>query len=147
MLYCGNVLSPAINAARCRAGAEARFERLHHRSVTLNSFVMIVGLGLFVEHANGPTMRRPPRPASSLHSMKMYQERCQENNRLNREFWRRHAAEIANSAVPNRPRRPVGDGRARGLRKPGARLIQLESSRPITEQVRVEGRRCSRCRR
>jgi hypothetical protein len=53
LLYCGNSLTPAINAAR-DAGPESseRFDRLHKRSVTLNSVVLLVGLALLVAFAS-----------------------------------------------------------------------------------------------
>lgn len=52
MLYAGNTLTPAINAAR-DAGppGAARFERLHRRSVRLNGLVLVMGLGLLVAFA------------------------------------------------------------------------------------------------
>ncbi len=58
MLYAGNSLTPAINAAR-DAGPEgkARFERLHRRSVWLNTLVLIAGLGLLIAFANRPAPR------------------------------------------------------------------------------------------
>ncbi len=48
-LYCGNALTPQINAAR-DAGAEgkARFDALHKRSVQLNGVVLLIGLGLLI---------------------------------------------------------------------------------------------------
>src|SRR3954447_1204738 len=58
MLYAGNSLTPAINAAR-DAGPEQhpRFERLHRRSVRLNVLVLAIGLGLLVAHASRPAPR------------------------------------------------------------------------------------------
>jgi len=60
MLYAGNALTPAINAAR-DAGppGEARFGRLHRRSVWLNGLVLLMGLGLLVGFAarRAPTTR------------------------------------------------------------------------------------------
>lgn len=58
MLYAGNVLTPAINAARDEgeAGRE-RFARLHRRSVRLNGLVLVVGLGLLVVFAARPRPR------------------------------------------------------------------------------------------
>jgi hypothetical protein len=58
MLYAGNALTPAINAAR-DAGplGESRFARLHRRSVQLNVLVLVMGLGLLV----GFAARRVPR--------------------------------------------------------------------------------------
>ncbi len=55
MLYCGNSLTPAINAAR-DAGPEqsGRFDRLHRRSVRLNAAVMLVLIGLIVAFAFRP---------------------------------------------------------------------------------------------
>lgn len=52
MFYCGNVLTPAINTAR-DAGApeQERFDRLHARSVNLNSVVLVMGLFLLAAHA------------------------------------------------------------------------------------------------
>ena len=60
MLYAGNSLTPAIDAAR-DAGAlgEARFNQLHRRSVWLNALVLMAGLGLLIVFAN----RRAPRTA------------------------------------------------------------------------------------
>lgn len=58
MLYAGNSLTPAINAARDEGppGAE-RFERLHRRSVRLNALVLAVGVGLLVAFAARPAPR------------------------------------------------------------------------------------------
>lgn len=63
MLYAGNALTPAINAAR-DAGppGEARFERLHRRSVRLNGLVLLLGLGLLL----GFAARRPPQTQGIL---------------------------------------------------------------------------------
>ena len=56
MLYCGNSLTPAINAARDAGPSEAtRFDRLHKRSVQLNGVALLLGLGLLV----GFAIRRP----------------------------------------------------------------------------------------
>lgn len=57
-LYAGNVLTPQINAAR-DAGPEgqARFERLHQRSVWLNGLVLVLGLALLVGFAARPKPR------------------------------------------------------------------------------------------
>ena len=54
--YCGNSLTPAINAAR-DAGPEAagRFERLHRRGVVLNGVVLFLGVALLTAHAARPT--------------------------------------------------------------------------------------------
>jgi hypothetical protein len=57
-LYSGNVVTPAINAARDLGDpGEARFHRLHRRSVWLNGLVLVIGLGLIVAFA----ARRCPR--------------------------------------------------------------------------------------
>ncbi len=56
-LYCGNSLTPAINAARDAGppGAD-RFNRLHKRSVRLNAVVLLIGIVLLVAQAT----RRSP---------------------------------------------------------------------------------------
>ncbi len=55
MLYCGNSLTPAINAARDAGPDQAeRFDRLHKRSVNLNSVVLLIGLGLLIAFAARP---------------------------------------------------------------------------------------------
>ena len=65
MLYCGNSLTPAINAARDAGPAQsARFDRLHKRSVQLNGVALLLGLGLLV----GFAVRRPVQTAG-LHEM------------------------------------------------------------------------------
>jgi hypothetical protein len=52
MLYAGNSLTPAINAARdAGPGREQEFHRLHKLSVWLNVVVLILGLGLLVAFA------------------------------------------------------------------------------------------------
>ena len=55
MLYGGNSLTPAINAAR-EAGAvsQGRFEKLHRRSLRLNTLALLIGLGLLISFANRP---------------------------------------------------------------------------------------------
>jgi hypothetical protein len=58
MLYAGNSLTPAINAARDAGPAESpRFERLHRRSVVLNGLVMLLGVGLLIAFATRPAPR------------------------------------------------------------------------------------------
>ena len=53
MLYCGNTLTPAINAARDGGPASAdRFDRLHRRSVNLNAVALLIGLVLLVGFAS-----------------------------------------------------------------------------------------------
>lgn len=55
MLYCGNSLTPAINAARdAGPDSNARFDRLHRLSVRLNGLVLILGLGLLIGFAARP---------------------------------------------------------------------------------------------
>jgi hypothetical protein len=55
MLYAGNSLTPAINAARdAGANGQKRFDRLHRRSVRLNGLVLVVGLCLLTAFANRP---------------------------------------------------------------------------------------------
>ena len=52
MLYCGNSLTPAINAARDSGpGGAAKFDRLHKRSVRLNAVVLVIGAGLLIAFA------------------------------------------------------------------------------------------------
>jgi hypothetical protein len=58
MLYAGNSLTPAINAARdAGAEGEARFHRLHRRSVRLNAVILVGGIGLLIAFANRPAPR------------------------------------------------------------------------------------------
>lgn len=60
MLYAGNALTPAINAARdAGPSGQARFERLHGRSVWLNALVLLMGLGLLIAFAARPRPRTP----------------------------------------------------------------------------------------
>ncbi|MDX2037740.1 MAG: DUF4149 domain-containing protein [Isosphaeraceae bacterium] len=56
MLYCGNSLTPAINAAR-DAGRDqaARFDRLHKQSVRLNAIALLLGSILLIQFAVRPT--------------------------------------------------------------------------------------------
>lgn len=110
MLYNGNVLTPAIQAARL-AGPERRdrFERLHHRSVTLNSFVLLVGLGLLIAFANRPAPRTPGIDDRRAHQ---YQARYREVKRRSDEFWSRYAATVRRGRPrPDRDRSPA---KARG---------------------------------
>ncbi len=60
MLYSGQVLTPAINAAR-DAGPEqdARFQALHRRSVVLNGLTLLVGLVLLASFAVRPDPSNP----------------------------------------------------------------------------------------
>ena len=58
MLYAGNVLTPAINAARDSGPhGDLLFNRLHKRSVLLNSVVLLMGLGLLIAFAARPAPR------------------------------------------------------------------------------------------
>lgn len=60
MLYAGNSLTPAINAARDAGPAQqARFDRLHRRSVQLNGLVLVLGVGLLIAFANRPAPTTP----------------------------------------------------------------------------------------
>lgn len=58
MLYGGNTLTPALNAAReaLPAGKE-RLDRLQRRAVWLNHAVLVLGAGLIVAFANRPAPR------------------------------------------------------------------------------------------
>jgi len=52
MLYAGNSLTPAINAARdAGPAAKEQFDRLHRRSVRLNGLALLLGLALLVGFA------------------------------------------------------------------------------------------------
>jgi hypothetical protein len=52
LLYCGNTLTPAINAARDEGPDSAsKFERLHRRSVVLNGAVLALGVVLLIGFA------------------------------------------------------------------------------------------------
>lgn len=63
MLYAGNVLTPAMGAARDAGPArQAAFERLHRRSVWLNAVVLVIGMVLLVAHA----LRAAPRTAGII---------------------------------------------------------------------------------
>ncbi len=56
--YAGNSLTPAINAARDEGpSGEARFRRLHGRSVILNLVVLAIGVGSLVAFATRPSPR------------------------------------------------------------------------------------------
>lgn len=58
MLYCGNSLTPQINAARDGGPDTARrFDALHKRSVILNAIVLFIGIGLLVAFAARPAPR------------------------------------------------------------------------------------------
>ena len=58
MLYGGNSLTPAINTARDSGAVNHdRFERLHRRSVRLNTLALVIGLGLLISFANRPAPR------------------------------------------------------------------------------------------
>lgn len=67
MFYCGNGLTPAINAARDAGEPQkARFDSLHHRSVILNGVVLLIGILLLVlfvvrlsPHSGGIVERAP----------------------------------------------------------------------------------------
>ena len=56
--YCGNTLTPAINAARDGGPATApRFDRLHRRSVVLNGVVLLLGVALLIAFASRKGLR------------------------------------------------------------------------------------------
>jgi hypothetical protein len=56
--YAGNSLTPAINAARDEGpSGDARFRRLHGRSVLLNLVVLVIAIGLLVAFATRPAPR------------------------------------------------------------------------------------------
>ena len=63
MLYAGNSLTPAINAASdAGAAGRDRFDRLHRLSVRLNSLVLLMGLGLLIAFA----ARQAPKTAGII---------------------------------------------------------------------------------
>lgn len=52
MFYCGQTLTPAINAARdAGPDGQGRFDRLHRRSVRLNALALLLGVGLLAAFA------------------------------------------------------------------------------------------------
>jgi hypothetical protein len=58
MLYGGNTLTPALNAAHeAIPAAEERVDRLRRRAVWLNHAVLVLGAGLIVAFANRPAPR------------------------------------------------------------------------------------------
>lgn len=58
MFYAGNSLTPAINAARdAGPSGEARFNRLHKRSVWLNALMLVLGCALLIRFATRPAPR------------------------------------------------------------------------------------------
>jgi uncharacterized membrane protein len=83
-LYCGNVLTPQINAARDSGPDQAdRFDRLHRRSVRLNGLMLLAGVVLVVLHASrpeptGPGVTEPNPTERALRSVERW-ERQQEN--------------------------------------------------------------------
>ena len=58
MLYGGNTLTPALNAAQeALPAAKERVDRLRRRAVWLNHAVLVLGVGLIVAFANRPAPR------------------------------------------------------------------------------------------
>lgn len=58
LLYCGNSLTPAINAARDAGPDQAeQFDRLHRRSVRLNALVLLIGLALIAAFVVRPAAK------------------------------------------------------------------------------------------
>ena len=58
MLYGGNTLTPALNAAQeAIPAAKERVDRLRRRAVWLNHAVLVLGVGLIVAFANRPAPR------------------------------------------------------------------------------------------
>ncbi|WP_169974050.1 DUF4149 domain-containing protein [Tautonia rosea] len=81
--YCGNVLTPQINAAR-DAGPEQsnRFDQLHLRSVWLNGLMLLVGVVLLGAHAfrpdpRGPGVSEPTPTERARRSVERWQERSE----------------------------------------------------------------------
>ncbi len=82
MLYSGNVLTPAINAARDEGEAgDKRFGQLHQRSVHLNLLVLLIGAGLLIAFAartrpNGAGIVEPtPAERASSEASKILRDR------------------------------------------------------------------------
>lgn len=78
MLYCGNALTPAINAARDGGPESAgRFDALHKRSVRLNALSLLIGAGLLIAFASRPSSRSggivEPAPGELSEAQKKYQ--------------------------------------------------------------------------
>jgi hypothetical protein len=60
MLYCGNSLTPAIDAARdLGPSGQPQFDRLHRRSVWLNGLVLAFGVILLAAFATRPSPTTP----------------------------------------------------------------------------------------
>ena len=58
MLYGGNTLTPALDAAQeALPAAKERVDRLRRRAVWLNHAVLVLGVGLIVAFANRPAPR------------------------------------------------------------------------------------------
>lgn len=88
-LYCGNVLTTAINAAR-DAGPEhgEKFDRLHRRSVWLNGLMLLVGIFLIVAHASrpepvGPGVSEPTADQRARRSAELWGRRQEDWQRQN----------------------------------------------------------------
>lgn len=89
-LYCGNVLTPQINASRDAGPDQAgRFDRLHRRSVQLNGLMLLAGLVLIGGHAfrpdpTGPGVSEPSPSERALRSFERFQQRSDDWRRENR---------------------------------------------------------------
>ncbi len=100
MFYCGNVLTPAINAARdAGPAAQERFDQLHSRSTTLNSVTLVMGAFLLAAYAYRPPLRTDGiRELNAEENRQLYYRRNAENRQLNQQFYSQYTR-----GVPGRP--------------------------------------------
>jgi hypothetical protein len=99
MLYAGNSLTPAINVARDAGPAgQARFDRLHRRSVRLNAVALLLGVGLLVAFANRPV----PRTSGILEPTPVERARAQYQQLRERGEAERDRAGRGTAAQPSR---------------------------------------------
>ncbi|RUL86921.1 DUF4149 domain-containing protein [Tautonia sociabilis] len=119
-LYCGNVLTPRINAAR-DAGPEqsSRFDRLHRRSVRINALMLLSSAVLVVAHACRPD---PTGPGVSEPSPAERARRSVDRWRQEQQRWR-SARTAAGSPAVAPLREPEPEGPRSGLEAPRIRVV------------------------